>query len=142
MALATDRPASRPDDAGLAPELANAMARFAHSAPNARVGADPTAGEAEGCPDSTSHAAIEPATELSAVAVVPSIGAMTVDEHFTALGGYDGAVALSGDVVTAFRLWDSHRLWLRDLGRDQEKRWDTQYRDIWGRFRAKPDLRP
>ena len=136
MAHATGRPATRPDDAGFAPGMANAKARFA------RAGAESTAGEVHGCPDSTSHDAIEPATKPSKVAGVPSIGNMTVDEHFAAIGGYDGAVALSGDVVTAFRLWDSHRLWLRDLGRTRQQRWDAQYREIWGRIRAKPELRP
>lgn len=142
MARATSRPGIRPDDADLAPGLANAKAHFAHSARDARVGAEPAADVVDGYATSTGHDAFEPATKPSKVAVVPSIGATTVDEHFTALGGYDGAVALSGDVVTAFRLWDSHRLWLRDLGRDQQRRWDAQYREIWNRLRAKPDLHP
>lgn len=142
MALATGRPATRPDDAGLAPALADGKARSTHPARIARAAAEPPTGVVSASPAAMSHDAVEPATEPSKILALPSIGTMTVDEHFTALGGYDGAVALTGEIVTAFRLWDSHRLWLRDFGRDQRDRWDAQYRETWSRICAKPDLRP
>lgn len=59
---------------------------------------------------------------------------MAIADHFALLGGHSGVLDVYGDLELAHRLWDSHRLWMRDAGTPLADRWDLQYRATWHRF--------